>query len=625
MTYMYNFNRRYQFLKEGGFVGHLPHLVDNPDLTFAEIKEVINNAAEGKLERVSEKIDGMNLVFTFDVSTNELKVARNSGDIKSGGMDAASLAKKFYGRGNIEDAFNNAFRILNKAFNSMSTETLTQVFGETGDRWYSMEIVYTPNTNVIKYDTNNIVFHAWPVFDIHDDGSVEQSDDDSGVDLLTSKIEQMQKAVSEKDWQLHGPAFISLKKIADGTIVSKAISAVDAAMSVAGVSDNDTIRDYTRNLMSEQVAELGLKQNAATAVVERSIGASGAPSVNDIKKMVLDKNKHQVISNFVKNSEQLVKQFIQPLERAITSFAVEVLRGISSVLVKNSDKEVERLRSQVTKVLDAANKSGNPAALEFVEKEMQRLGSVKNISAAMEGIVFSYKGKTYKFVGSFSPMNQILGLFRYGRKDVPQMNIESYSRICDRLLNESVQQSSSRSVLQNIIRLMLEAEGDDKEDVWAAATKQDREQALKRYEAAKAALSAWEANDVKKKAYDLEFVKLRKKGMGEEKARKLLLADPAYAYNTPLAAKKRETLEAELERAELDAANFDPSIRDYKRELKGGAKSTADKKMPEKGKRAFKDINKTPAMVWLPWITQLKRSNIPYGAHSSDDEKGIGG
>jgi hypothetical protein len=32
-----------------------------------------------------------------------------------------------------------------------------------------------------------------------------------------------------------------------------------------------------------------------------------------------------------------------------------------------------------------------------------------------EGIVFVYGGNTYKLTGAFAPLNQILGIFKYGR------------------------------------------------------------------------------------------------------------------------------------------------------------------------------------------------------------------
>jgi hypothetical protein len=40
---------------------------------------------------------------------------------------------------------------------------------------------------------------------------------------------------------------------------------------------------------------------------------------------------------------------------------------------------------------------------------------MSSISSAVEGFAFSYKGVIYKFTGKFAPVNQILGLSKYGR------------------------------------------------------------------------------------------------------------------------------------------------------------------------------------------------------------------
>ena len=61
--------------------------------------------------------------------------------------------------------------------------------------------------------------------------------------------------------------------------------------------------------------------------------------------------------------------------------------------------------------------------MDILQKEMARLGSVENISAAIEGIVFFYKGQAYKFTGAFAPAHQILSLFKYGRKGIPKMDM----------------------------------------------------------------------------------------------------------------------------------------------------------------------------------------------------------
>ena len=46
---------------------------------------------------------------------------------------------------------------------------------------------------------------------------------------------------------------------------------------------------------------------------------------------------------------------------------------------------------------------------------MSKLKDVEGVSTAAEGFVFDYDGVTYKFTGNFAPMNQLLGLFKYGR------------------------------------------------------------------------------------------------------------------------------------------------------------------------------------------------------------------
>ncbi len=156
--------------------------------------------------------------------------------------------------------------------------------------------------------------------------------------------------------------------------------------------------------------------------VERAITAPDAPGVPELKKLV-PKDQQQAIADFIKASEPLMKRMVQPIEMAIHRFAIEVLRGLNSTLIAKSDEEVARLKAQVAKAIRAIEGSGNQVAMDVLQKEMQRLGSVENIGAAMEGIVFFYKGQAYKFTGSFSAVNQILGLFKYGRKGVPKMDM----------------------------------------------------------------------------------------------------------------------------------------------------------------------------------------------------------
>ncbi len=440
MSYLLASKRNQQrLLLCGGASGHLQHLWDNLDLTFAEIKEVISSAAEGKLERSSEKLDGINLVFSWNVNENQLKVARSGGDIKRGGMNAKELATKFFGRGNLSEAFDGAFKVLNDAVGSLPESVKLKIFGSNSNKWYALEIVYTLSPNVINYDSNNIIFHGWPIFLVKKDGSVDHTDDDSGVSVLASRIEQMQKAVTLKDWRVRGPSLLNLKQISNGSVVQKALNQIEQAMRSANVTDENSLYDYLSSLMREELADydLNLTSEIEDAVVSRAAGREGSLGIPQVKKIV-PKESQQAVGDFLKSTDELKKQMMLPIETAIHQFALEVLRGLKSTLISKSDEEVNRLKAEVTKAINAISSSGSQSAMDVLQKEMQRLGGVENINTPMEGIVFFFKGQAYKFTGSFAASNQILNLFRYGRKGIPAMNMgeNQLKEVLDRCLNK---------------------------------------------------------------------------------------------------------------------------------------------------------------------------------------------
>lgn len=428
-------------VSEGGAAGHLSHLTDNRDLTFAELKEIVKSAAEGKLEHVTEKLDGLNCVFTF--SDEGLRVARSGGDIKNGGMDATALAAKFQGRGNLTDAFNGAFKVLHDAVSSLSQKVRSAIF-KNGTVWYSVEIIYAANPNVVNYDADYVVFHASPVFTVSKSGEVSKRADAPGVELLNKYVTQMQKALTQRNWHIRGPAVLRLKKLSNGAVVSHALARIDAAMQAGDVDDNDTLGTYLQHVVSDHVAELELTPEATVAVVQRCLGTLGAPKLTDIRTMV-PIDVYPKVNAFVKNSPQLLKQAIAPLEMAIHDFAIEVLRGLHSVLITNSDAEVTRLRQQVASAVKAIEGSGQQQAMDVLQTQMQKLGNVDNIAAAMEGIVFIYKGNAYKFTGAFAPANQILGLFKYGRggTTVPTTESRHLQRVVQSCVNKWTRQHLS--------------------------------------------------------------------------------------------------------------------------------------------------------------------------------------
>jgi cytidyltransferase-like protein len=121
----------------------------------------------------------------------------------------------------------------------------------------------------------------------------------------------------------------------------------------------------------------------------------------------------------------MLKLAIAPIENVVSDFATEMLKGLHSAFIIDNSKEVQRLRAEVQTAISAIQGSGNEEAMNILKRQLQKLKSADKVDATAEGFVFDYDGVTYKFTGNFAPVNQILGLFKYGRGNVPAMKKES--------------------------------------------------------------------------------------------------------------------------------------------------------------------------------------------------------
>jgi len=129
-------------LNEGGVAGHMNHLYDNGDLTFAKLKEIFTAAAYGKLIG-TEKTDGQNLMLSFSAKDRRAKGARNQDDIKNGGLKPEELARKFAKRKNpaLKKTFSDALKIFEKAIQSLGQETIIDLFGQDTNIYYNADVM----------------------------------------------------------------------------------------------------------------------------------------------------------------------------------------------------------------------------------------------------------------------------------------------------------------------------------------------------------------------------------------------------------------------------------------------------------------------------------------------------
>jgi hypothetical protein len=387
-------------LCEGGAYGHLTHLYEALDMTFGELLEILRVASEGKLENVTEKTDGINMFFT--VVDGELRVATNSGFIRTGGLSHDDLVARFSDKPQVQIAYVSGYEALAQAVNGIPEKAVKQYFGDASGRvWYSIEVITSGLSMTIRYGKNILAVHLNGSKVVRPDGSEEDMDHAAAADLGR----RLAAIGQSGDWELQGPAMVELPAMAKDAYLRAA-----QRVHSLGVSDADTIQDFLAASAKHALAANGVKPPTLDDAAKKMAGFPGQPSLTTFKKRV----PSQAYA-LMQNTKEWAKEAILPLEDIITDFAVERLRGVDSALMDNSQAEVQRLRAVVTKAIAAIESSGDTNAMAVLQREMIKLKSVDNIVTPMEGIVFHHNGRVLKLTGAFSSFHKILSLFTFGK------------------------------------------------------------------------------------------------------------------------------------------------------------------------------------------------------------------
>ena len=398
----------------GGVAGHMDHLYENRDLTFGEMKEILEAAANGELT-AEEKVDGQNLFLSYSIPEGKAKGARNKGNLRSGGLDATGLAQKFAGRGNLEKAFTGGFNTFEKAVEALSDEEKERIFGPDTNIWYNAEVMDPGNANVILYDDKTLKIHDVGHF-VFDRESGEQSPIPEGtLETLDDAMERMEQKLHKDDFRLARRAMVDIKKIEDdGEALNKAISKINNEMRKEGLSDDSTVVDYMfKRLMNGMDSDL--PPNLREEIINYILKLPGNMGLRALKKG-LSPQDLQDLNAIIATSKSLLQQSIEPLELAIHDFTVDLLKGLESVFIADNEKEVMRLKGELaTAVREITNVGAeNPEAMAVMQRHLNKIKDFSKITTPVEAVVFDYNGHTYKFAGNFAPLNQILGMFRYG-------------------------------------------------------------------------------------------------------------------------------------------------------------------------------------------------------------------
>ena len=406
-------------LLEGGASGHMSHPWENIGMTFGELKRMVIALLSGSMdvEKISEKTDGQNLNITYH--DGQVVASRNKGQSKNfgaNGLTIGAIKKMFAGRGELSKAFISAMTDLQLSISSLTEKQRLLIF-DNGRNWINLEIIYQPTRNVIPYNVDLLQFHGINKFD-KEGNKVGQSPKEGKI--LAGMIKQINQDKQET-FDIRGPQSIVLPKARDFSVKKDYyIKQITNLQNKYSLKNSDSLLQYHRKYWQKTIGKesksnkVKLSREMKNALVRRF--AQGDKSFALSKKNIKDDKIYDFVKKLDKvDGKALFSKNIQPFEDIFLSLGAEVLENVQNFIAVSPDKGVKDIKKDLTQTISSLRKGGDPNKLRQLNTQLRKIKRVGGFDKIVpsEGIVFDYKGNTYKLTGVFAPINQILGMSKF--------------------------------------------------------------------------------------------------------------------------------------------------------------------------------------------------------------------
>jgi len=279
--------------------------------------------------------------------------------------------------------------------------------------------MWPASANVIDYDVAEIVFHGTLKYD--EKGNVIGEVKGSGR-VLAGMIKQTNQHIQKK-YTIGKPNFLTVSKHQDfGKMKKKYSSKLDKLRNQYGLKDSDTLSLYHQSYWQEYIynAAKQMKYNISDKVLKgltkRWAFFDKSYKISSIKK---DIDNEQFLNWFLstdkKDHKKMVKENMKPFEVLFFEVGAEIMKNMSGFIAANPDKAVQGIKKRIEKSISDVRSGKDLKKLNTLKLQLDKLDAIGGLNAIVpsEGIVFKYKGNTYKFTGAFAPINQLTGLMNF--------------------------------------------------------------------------------------------------------------------------------------------------------------------------------------------------------------------
>ena len=413
-------------LNEGGAAGHLVHPYEDMQLSFGDIKNIIDLTLTGKVSYAQEKLDGQNLMVTY--KDGELRAARNKTQLKNSGAQSLKIddvRSTFEGRGPIQTAFVETMNDLEAAIGKLSPQQKEEFF-EDGKRFISLEVLYPDTANVIPYGVTQLRLHHFKEYD--EAGNVVDEDTD-GIRALQTALDQY-KATQQKTFQVRATDLATIKQDNDYANQKRYFDEmVNSLRGEFNLKDNQTIGDYNQAWWSDYIKDKAKEYNytipeeVLNNLITRWADSDKSLNIRNLVAKIDNPEFTNWVQSFDKaDYSNIKKKALEPVETLFLQLGVRVLKNIEGLIAVNPDQSVRQIKQDLAKSIQNIKQAAETGQLQdkknplvFLKQQLKRLEDIGGFDSILptEGVVFKHGGKLYKLTGAFAPINQIIGYMRF--------------------------------------------------------------------------------------------------------------------------------------------------------------------------------------------------------------------
>lgn len=345
----------------GALSGHMLHPYENLNLTISDLEDIIKQSFFNQLE-FTEKVDGYNL-HVLITPQKEIRVARSGKDLMEGGVPVEDIFERFSHNIPFANSIYQAIPKIRKYFEENPATIIP--FTEYNPITFNLEILRKGVTNLLPYDRFQIVMHGMVCW---------RKSDKKGY--IIDRMIPMGNTPKIR---------ISTNEFTRKVILEDIINRLEDTFGY-----HETIRDlyFDRMVTFLQNFNLTIPENIEYFFhylfnKEQRLTAS-------FIKSICDDEDSMNLYNLLIHTTQKNSEFIRQLKQYTIYPLKELIRYVGNILLHNCHGYLNE----------------NMDDFEFISK-YPLLPEHDYYQHKLEGLVFDYKGVTYKWTGDFMAINKL--------------------------------------------------------------------------------------------------------------------------------------------------------------------------------------------------------------------------